>query len=590
MLKLWADFSDKLNSVYSIFVIFQYNEYYVNIMKSMKNRAYDKQKKIWEIGWDCYSQLIGTLNQYGIPYNGPEFMESIEDLKRKIAENEKRYEKDSKIDSSILDNVEFKTPPFSYQKEGIAYMLEHNRCLIGDEQGLGKSYQALNCATLKKGGKHCLIIAGYDTLQFNWVAEVEKHTNEKAYVLGQRVKKRTGRVYLGTLEDRLEDIKNLDKIEEFFIITAPTTIRQCIKQEYIKKNGKKGFNRIYTNANLLEEWCKKGEIGRIIYDEFQTAKNYEATQTEALLHIKSAPYKIAATGTPIMNRNLDLYPLMVWLGYENRNYYEFKNTYCIMGGYKNKEVKGNKNTADLHAKLNQFMIRRKKADVLDLPEKIVIDEMLEMDGKQWSLYENMKDFYKQKLVQMKGNKVELLASVLNLRKITCHPKWVDDEYKDSVKFERTRQLVYDIVENDQKVIIFSNWSTPIEWLYEELNMYNPAKITGDTKDRMVEVEKFQNDPTCKVILGTIGAMGTGLTLTAASNVIFLDEPWNRALKDQATDRCHRIGTKNNINVYTLICKGTMDEMVHKTVTKKGRVADEIVDGVTTKELEEFLGQ
>ena len=81
MLKLWADFSDKLNSVYSIFVIFQYNEYYVNIMKSMKNRAYDKQKKIWEIGWDCYSQLIGTLNQYGIPYNGPEFMESICQMK-----------------------------------------------------------------------------------------------------------------------------------------------------------------------------------------------------------------------------------------------------------------------------------------------------------------------------------------------------------------------------------------------------------------------------------------------------------------------------------------------------------------------------
>ena len=261
MLKLWADFSDKLNSVYSIFVIFPYNEYYVNIMKSMKNRSYDKQKKIWEIGWDCYSQLIGTLNQYGIPYNGPEFMESIEDLKRKIAENEKRYEQDSKIDSSILDTVQFKTPPFTYQKEGIAYMLEHNRCLIGDEQGLGKTYQTLNTAILKKGGKHCLIIAGYDTLQFNWVAEVEKHTNEKAYVLGQRVKKRTGRVYLGTLEDRLEDIKNLDKIEEFFIVTAPTTIRQCIKQEYIKKNGKKAFNRIYTNANLLADFmCNSASV------------------------------------------------------------------------------------------------------------------------------------------------------------------------------------------------------------------------------------------------------------------------------------------------------------------------------------------
>ena len=92
----------------------------------------------------------------------------------------------------------------------------------------------------------------------------------------------------------------------------------------------------------------------------------------------------------------------------------------------------------------------------------------------------------------------------------------------------------------------------------------------------------------EIILGTIGAMGTGLTLNKASNVIFLDEPWNRALKDQATDRAHRIGTKYNVNVYTLICKNTIDEMVHGVVNKKGRIADEIVDGVTAEELENML--
>ena len=119
-------------------------------------------------------------------------------------------------------------------------------------------------------------------------------------------------------------------------------------------------------------------------------------------------------------------------------------------------------------------------------------------------------------------------------------------------------------------------------------MYNPAMIIGDTKDRMAEVEKFQNDPTCYVILGSIGAMGTGLTLNAASNVIFLDEPWNKALKNQCIDRAHRPGTKNNVNIYTLICKNTVDEGVHKIVEKKGRLADQIVDGVTTEELEKLL--
>jgi SNF2 family DNA or RNA helicase len=107
---------------------------------------------------------------------------------------------------------------------------------------------------------------------------------------------------------------------------------------------------------------------------------------------------------------------------------------------------------------------------------------------------------------------------------------------------------------------------------------------------MEQIDKFQKDPTCSVILGTIGAMGTGLTLNAASNVIFLDEPWNRALKDQATDRAHRIGTKYPVNVYTLICKNSADEGVHKTVMKKGRVADEIVDGVTEEELFDILSE
>ena len=204
------------------------------------------------------------------------------------------------------------------------------------------------------------------------------------------------------------------------------------------------------------------------------------------------------------------------------------------------------------------------------------------------LYEKTQKLVKAQLAQMKGNKVALLAGILSLRKITCHPQWTNEEIKDSVKFERVRQIVAEAVENKRKTIVFSNWSTPIEWLKQELAIYNPAVITGDTKDRMYEVDKFQNNDNCFVILGTIGAMGTGLTLNKASNVIFLDEPWNRALKDQATDRAHRIGTKYNVNVYTLICKNTIDEMVHGVVNKKGRIADEIVDGVTTEELENML--
>jgi hypothetical protein len=321
---------------------------------------------------------------------------------------------------------------------------------------------------------------------------------------------------------------------------------------------------------------------------------YSDYQTQALLRIKNCPYKIAMTGTPIMNKNIDLYPIMNWLGYENKNYWEFRDKYCKMGGFKGKQIVGDKNSPELHARLSQFMIRRKKDDVLDLPPKIFINEVLEMDGKQWALYQKMQSLVKSQLAQMKGNKNALLGAMLNLRKITCHPGWVDEDYKDSVKYERARQIIYEASENNQKTIIFSCFTTPFESdlecvnLKKDLEVYNPAMIIGDTKDRMEQVEKFQNDPTCKVIIGSIGAMGVGLTLNAAANVIFLDEPWNKALKDQAVDRSHRPGTKHTVNVYTLMCKDTVDEGVHKIVTKKGRLADEIVDGVSVEELEQLL--
>ena len=108
--------------------------------------------------------------------------------------------------------------------------------------------------------------------------------------------------------------------------------------------------------------------------------------------------------------------------------------------------------------------------------------------------------------------------------------------------------------------------------------YNPALYTGQNKDnREEEKDRFMKDDSCKVLFGTIGAMGTGLTLTAATTVIFLDEPWNRALKDQCEDRVHRISTKESPNIITLICKGTIDERINNLVYRKGKLSDVVID-------------
>lgn len=591
MLNLRVDYSKNIASVYSIFVTFQYNPVYVEIVKSMPKRYYNANSKEWEISYDCYSKLIGTLNQNNIPYNVKEFMESIEQLKIKVEKSKAIQVTNKKIDISKVKDLEYKTKPRDYQLEGIAYGLDNNKFLLADEQGLGKSLQCVNIARLKRGGKHCLIIVGYDSLQFNWVEEVRKHSNEDAYVLGQReIKsgKRKGKIKLGNLKDRMEDLNNLDNIEPFFIITSVVTLREAEKIKYKDKQGKEKTYNKYPYAEKIEELCQKGIIGRVIIDESQVCKNFTSNQTEALLHIKSVPYKIAATGTPLMNQHIDLYPLLIWLDQEQSNYWSFREKYCMMGGFKNKQIVGNKNGDLLNQKLSACMLRRKKADVLNLPDKIQINEILEMELKQSVLYDKTKKLLKHTMIKYKGNKAAILAAFIALRKITAHPSWVDEKFKDSVKFERVFQLMDEINQNNQKAIIFSNWATPIEMLYDKLKTYNPAMIIGDTKDRIDQVKKFQEDDSCKVILGTIGAMGTGLTLTAASNVIFIDEPWNRALKDQATDRAHRIGTKSNVNIYTLICKNTMDEFVHKKVFDKGLIMDNVVDGISIEELEELL--
>jgi SWI/SNF-related matrix-associated actin-dependent regulator 1 of chromatin subfamily A len=128
-------------------------------------------------------------------------------------------------------------------------------------------------------------------------------------------------------------------------------------------------------------------------------------------------------------------------------------------------------------------------------------------------------------------------------------------------------------------------------IYERLSkVYEGTIITGETADteRQANVNEFQNNPNCKFILGTIGAMGTGLTLTAGTIVVFMDEPWTMANKQQAIDRCHRIGTKENITVYTIMCKNTIDERIHDIVERKGAMSDALIDGKIVSNKTELL--
>jgi SNF2 family DNA or RNA helicase len=189
-----------------------------------------------------------------------------------------------------------------------------------------------------------------------------------------------------------------------------------------------------------------------------------------------------------------------------------------------------------------------------------------------------------------------LAEMIRLRQVTGYTGILSTTIKESAKLDRMLELVEDAIANGKKIVIFSNWTqmtAAVEQKLFENNIHCYDTITGETKDedRQYKVNSFQTDDEgCKILIGTIGAMGTGLTLTAGTVEIFMDEPWTMAAKEQAIDRCHRIGQNNNITIYTLLTKNTIDEKVNTIVAQKGAMSDMLIDGKVTdkKALVDYL--
>ena len=536
----------RITDSYSAFLSFDYNAKIVNILRELPVRFYDKNHRTWEVPVSSVNELIDKLQDFNIKLIG------------KVTELESKQ-----VVEGLPKGFEFKTQPYSHQIEGVEYGLKYDKWFLGDEQGLGKSKQAIDIAVARKiayNYKHCLIVCGVNTLKWNWVKEVHIHSDEGAYIPGQRTK-RNGRVYIGSTKDKVADAKSVDRIEDYFIITNIESFRS------------KDF------ADAIKKSCLDGKIDMCVADEMHKMKNPSSQQSKGFL--KCLPKcRIAMTGTPLMNNPLDLYIILKWLGYEAHSFYSFKNHYCVMGGFNGYDVIGYQNMDQLTEQFRNIMLRRLKANVLDLPEKIYVDDIVDMTDKQALIYNEVKNDIKAHIDQVTLDAVNPLSALIRLRQATGYTGILSSEIKESAKLDRMEDIVEEAVANGDKCIIFSNWTQMTEAIIDRLGKYNPALITGNTKDndRTEQQDKFMNDDTCKVIVGTIGAMGTGLTLTAGSTVIFLDEPWNKALFDQAVDRAHRIGTKNNVTIYSIMCRDTIDERIHDLIYKKGQMSDAIVDG------------
>ena len=546
--------STRCNGDYSLYVTFDFDMRIVEVIRSFSTKFWNAEDKIWELPLNKLTELTTKIDWCEFDITADEYVTL------------------DKPEVKVPDNFKFKTNPYDHQIVGFNYGLQNDRWLLGDEMGLGKTKQVIDIAVAKKlikGYKHCLIVCGVNGLKWNWRNEVYTHSNESAYILGQKVK--GNKISIGSNKDKLNDVKNLSNINSYFIITNVETLRdETINEE-------------------LQKLCKDGTIGMIAFDECHKAKNPTTQQGKGILKLQ-AETMIAMTGTPLMNNPMDLYIILKWLGYEKHAFYSFKKHYCVMGGFGGYEIVGYKNLDELQEQLDDIMLRRKKEEVLNLPEKTYINEYVEMSAAQKKIYNEVTDEIKDNIDQI-SIAPNPLAELIRMRQATGFTGILSSTVQESAKLDRMEELVEEAKENGKKVVIFSNWTqmtTPITARLLSKGL-RAGVITGETKDadRQALVDGFQNG-NYDVMVGTTGAMGTGLTLTAGTVEIFLDEPWNMALKEQCVDRCHRIGQKDNLTIYTLMCKDTIDEKVHEIVEQKGEMANAIVDGKVTMNNKELL--
>lgn len=313
--------------------------------------------------------------------------------------------------------------------------------------------------------------------------------------------------------------------------------------------------------------------------------NPSSQQGKGLLAIcKYAKYVYPMSGTPLTNSPLNIFLPLKCVDGKVTNFTQFKSRYAVWGGFGNYSIVGWRNLGELQMILSMKSQRREKKDVLDLPPKIYIDEYLEMESAQKRIYENVKNQIMQD-IDIKAFTLNPMAQLLRARQATAFTKILSPTVDESIKLVRLKEI---LEETEGKVVIFSQWTTVTDILEKELAEYNPAVVTGNTKDREAQINKFKVDPTCKIIIGTTGALGTGFTLTEANTAIFFDQCWNYASQEQAADRIYRIGTKRSVNIISLICKNTVDEFVSKTIQKKRMMGDALIDDLYDVEDEKVL--
>ena len=527
---------------------FKYKPSIVDRIRQIPGRRFDGTRKVWIIPTRSRVDLERMIYQ----------IQQFENINW-LSGNEKR-EEEAVYDIPELPELviphNLKIQPYPYQLKGIARGLELKRFMNCDEPGLGKTLQSIATINIASAFP-CLVICP-SSLKINWMREWEKFTDKKAMILTDKVRD-TWTFFFQTGMHQVF-IVNYESLKKYFV--------QRIK----KSEGWTLRDVEFRNSiNLFKS---------VIIDESHRCKSASTQQAKFCKGICTGKeWIIELTGTPVVNRPKDLIPQLAIL---NRmedfgGYKPFVNRYC--SGQREAS-----NLKELNFNLWKYcMFRREKSLVLtDLPDKIRQVNTCEITNrKEYVDAERDLIMYLQKYKDADDEKIEkalrgeVMVRINILRQISARGK-----VRDVIEF------VKDFRENGKKIILFCS----LHEVVDQLKRYFPTavSVTGrdSQDDKQRAVDAFQNNSKTDIIICSIKAAGVGLTLTASSNVAFVEFPWTYADCCQCEDRAHRIGQKDSVTCYYFLGRRTIDEKVYRIIQEKKNIANAVTG--STEDIEENI--
>jgi SNF2 family DNA or RNA helicase len=518
----------------TVYIDFFFNPIIIEVIKTIDGREFDGKSKKWSVP---VSQLVEVVNLLKLfrPVLDPDVQE-LYDGEVKLREDLTRiklgqFTEEEKTDLSLLN-----IPCFEYQKQGILFLKTCKSALMGDEPGLGKTLQSLSVSVLVKAKKVLIICPS--SLKLNWQDEINKWFKLPSTVVE------------GSPSERQAQ---WDADVIYYIVNYECMLRDI---ELIKS--------------------KKWDM--IIADEATRISNPKAKQAKA---IKTIPCqrKLALTGTPFNNAVQDLWNVLDfcepnYLG----SFWRFTEKYCVKNRFNS--IEGYQNLDSLASKIEKRMIRRLKKDVLhELPDKIYENVFITPAKREQEIYEAVKEEILSELNAIgfeNENINNILTKLIRLRQSADSLELVSD-YAVSSKLDALKELLTDLINEDKKAIIFTEFSEMAKILERELSQYRPLLYIGETDvtDRHEYINLFNTDNEHKLIIMS-SAGGYGLNLQRASYVIHYDLPWSIAKTIQREDRAHRLGQKSSVTIFRMLMKDTIDEYILDVLHRKQAMSKELL--------------